>query len=78
MAYPKMFYASDGRTIIVATQAQEDALSGAWYDSPAGFGLITAPSDDDNAMLTTLHSTGVMEATANPTPYAPNAIMMAP
>ena len=78
MAFPKMFYASDGRTTIVTTQAEQDALSGAWFDSPADFGLITAPSLDEAALLTTTYSTGVFEGTANPTSYAPNGILVTP
>ena len=78
MSFPKMFFTSDGRTTIVNTQEEQGALSGAWFDSPMDFGLITAPSEEELAMLTTEASTGVMEATANPTSYAPNAIMMAP
>jgi hypothetical protein len=62
MALPKMFYRSDGTTTIVTTQAQQDALSGAWFDSPADYGLITAPSV---AQATT--------GTAAATSYAPNA-----
>ncbi len=76
MSYPKMFYASDGRTTIVTTAAEQAALSGAWFDAPADFGLLTAPSADQLALLTTLSSTGVYRATANPTSYAPNAILL--
>jgi hypothetical protein len=78
MSYPKMFYASDGRTTVVETQAQEDALSGAWYDNPADFGLITAPSVEQMGMLTTEYASGVMQATVNPTAYAPNGILTNP
>ena len=62
---PKMFYRSDGATTIVRTQAEQDALSGAWFDSPADYGLITAPSADQQADTTN---------TSAPTPYAPNAL----
>jgi hypothetical protein len=65
MSFPKMFYRSDGTTTTVTTQAQQDALSGAWFDSPADYGLITAPSVDDVADTTN---------TAAATPYAPNAL----
>lgn len=65
MAFPKMFFASDGSTKTVTTQAEQDALSGAWFDSPADYGLITAPSADQ-----TLDTTN----TAAPTSYAPNAL----
>ena len=44
MAFPKMFYRSDGTTTIVATQAAQDALSGAWFESPADFDYVSAPS----------------------------------
>lgn len=64
MGFPKMFYRSDGTTTIVATQAAQDALSGAWFDSPADYGLITAPSVTDVADTT---------QTAAATSYAPNA-----
>jgi len=65
--FPKMFFASDGRTTIVTTQAQQDALSGAWFDSPAGFGLITMPSVAQSA-------TG----TASAQSYAPNGRLIDP
>ena len=65
MAFPKMFYAADGTTITVATQAAQDALTGAWFDSPADYGLITAPSVADLADTTN---------TSAPTAYAPNAL----
>jgi len=61
----KMFYRSDGTTTIVETEAQQNALSGAWFDSPADYGLITAPSVDDVAETTN---------TAAATSYAPNAL----
>src|SRR3989442_422841 len=57
-----MFYRSDGTTTTVTTQAAQDALSGAWFDSPADYGLITAPSVDDVAETTN---------TAAATPNAP-------
>ena len=60
-----MFYRSDGTTTVVASQAAQDALSGAWFDSPADYGLITAPSADELADTTN---------TAAPTDYAPNAL----
>ena len=53
---------------VVSTQAAQEALSGAWFDSPADYGLITAPSADDLADTTT---------TAAPTSYAPNALQRA-
>lgn len=65
MAFPKMFYRSDGATTIVTTQAAQDALSGAWFDSPADYGLITAPSVAQRAVTTN---------TAAATSYAPNAL----
>lgn len=65
MAFPKMFYGSDGTTTTVTTQAQQDALSGAWFDSPADYGLITAPSVADLAETTN---------TSAATSYAPNAL----
>ncbi len=76
MAFPKMFYRSDGTTTTVTTQAQQDALSGAWFDSPADFGLVTAPSTDQNGLLTTLSSTNVYRATAQAVSYGPNAILL--
>lgn len=78
MPFPKMFYRSDGTTTTVLTQAAQDALSGAWFESPAEFGLITAPSTADVALLTTTYSTGVYEGTAHATPYAPNGILVTP
>ena len=78
MAFPRMFYASDGRTTVVATQAAQDALSGAWFDSPADFGLITAPSAAEIALLTTTYSTGVYRGTTHTTSYAPNGILENP
>ena len=76
MGFPAMFYASDGTTKIVQNQAEEDALSGAWFDSPAGFGLITAPSALQLTALTTTYSTGVTLARAAPNTYAPNGIQV--
>ncbi len=76
MGFPKMFYASDGRITTVTTQAEQNALSGAWFDSPADFGLVTAPSARQNALLTTASSTGVYRATANAVTYAPNGILL--
>ncbi len=76
MAFPKMFYRSDGSITTVTTQAQQDALSGAWFDSPADFGLVTAPDAAQLALLTTLSSTNVYRATANAVPYGPNAILL--
>jgi hypothetical protein len=60
-----MFYRSDGTTTTVTTQAAQDALSGAWFDSPADYGLITAPSAAQRADTT---------LTAAATSYAPNAL----
>ena len=65
MSFPKMFYSAAGSTTLVRTQAEQDALSGAWFDSPADYGLITAPSADELADTTN---------TAAPTSYAPNAL----
>jgi hypothetical protein len=76
MSFPRMFYASDGRTTIVTTQAEQDTLSGAWFDSPADFGLVTAPSASQTGLLTTVSSTGVFRATANATSYAPNGVLL--
>ena len=67
MAFPKMFYASDGRTTVVTTQAQQDALSGAWFDSPADFGLISAP----DALQSTYGA-------SNATSYAPYGRLLNP
>ena len=63
--FPKMFYRSDGSVTTVTTQAAQDALSGAWFDSPADYGLITAPSAAQLADATN---------TAAPTAYAPGAV----
>jgi hypothetical protein len=76
MSFPKMFYRSDGTTTLVTTQAAQDALSGAWFDSPADYGLITAPNAAQQALLTTASSTGVYRATATAVSYAPNAILL--
>lgn len=76
MAFPKMFYRSNGDTTIVTTDAEQAALTGTWYDSPADFGLVTAPSASQNGLLTTASSTGVYRATANATSYAPNGILL--
>jgi hypothetical protein len=76
MAFPKMFYRADGSTTTVATEAEQTALTGTWYDSPADFGLVTAPSATQNALLTTASSTGVYRATANAVAYAPNGILL--
>ena len=65
MGFPKMFYRSDGTTVIVTTQAAQDGLSGAWFDSPADYGLVTAPSVQELADPTN---------TAAPTSYAPGAV----
>lgn len=62
---PKMMYQSDGTTRIVQTQAELDALTGTWFDSPATYGLITAPSAAQLA-----DTTNVAAATS----YAPNAL----
>ena len=67
MAFPKMFYRSDGTTITVATQAAQDALSGAWFDSPADFDYISAPSVDQLDL-----------GTATPFGYAPNGVQKPP
>ena len=67
MAFPKMFYRSDGTTIIVATQAAQDALSGAWFASPSDFGYISAPSVDQ-----------LDDGTATPFSYAPNGVQTPP
>jgi hypothetical protein len=76
MSLPKMFYRSDGTTTTVTTQAQQDALSGAWFESPADFGLVTAPSADQHGLLSVVSSTGVFRASANVTSYAPNGILL--
>jgi len=67
MAFPKMFYRSDGTTTTVTTQAQQDALSGAWFDSPADFGYLTAPSVDQLDL-----------GTATAFSYAPNGVQVPP
>ena len=65
MVFPKMFYRSDGTTTIVATQEELNALSGGWFDSPAYFGLLTAPSVDQ-----------VPLGVPSTPPYAPNGILL--
>ncbi len=76
MAFPKMFYRSNGETVVVTTQAEQTALTGTWYDSPADFGLVTAPSVRQSGLLTTASSTGVYRATANAVSYAPNGLLL--
>ena len=76
MPFPKMFYRANGDTTVVASQAEQAALTGTWYDSPADFGLVSAPSAEQHALLTTLSSTGVYRGTANATGYAPNGILL--
>jgi len=44
MAYPKMMYRSTGRTRLVQSLAEQQALLGTWAESPAAFGEFTAPS----------------------------------
>jgi hypothetical protein len=44
MAYPKMMYRQNGRTRVVASLAEQQALLGTWAESPAAFGEFTAPS----------------------------------
>lgn len=44
MAYPKMMYRSTGRTRLVQSLAEQQALLGTWAESPAAFGVFTAPS----------------------------------
>lgn len=76
MAFPRMFFRANGDTIVVASDAEQAALTGTWYDSPADFGLVTAPSANQNGLLTTASSTGVYRATANAVAYAPNGILL--
>lgn len=44
MAFPQMFFSAAGGFLIVASQAEADALPAIWAPSPADWGLITAPS----------------------------------
>ena len=67
MAYPKMFYRSDGTTTIVASVAEQSALTGTWYDSPEDFGYLTAPSVDQ-----------LDTGTATAYSYAPNGVLVPP
>ena len=67
MAFPKMLYQRDGTTTIVRTDAELAALSGGWFDSPADFGYLSAPSVDQ-----------LDEGTATPYSYAPNGVQVPP
>lgn len=50
--YPKWKYHPDLGSLIVHTSEEEARLEG-WFDSPAEFGVITAPSAEQSlAMLT--------------------------
>ena len=67
MAFPRMFYAADGTVCVVASQAEQAALTGTWYDSPADFGYLTAPSVDQ-----------LDTGTATAYSYAPNGVLVPP
>jgi hypothetical protein len=62
-----MFYRPDGTTTVVQSQAEEDALSGGWFESPADFGLVTAPSVAQMAA-----------GSAAAQDYAPQGVMITP
>ena len=51
-AFPRMMYQVDGTTVVVHNEAELAALSGGWFDTPADFGLVTAPSVEQMAQGT--------------------------
>jgi hypothetical protein len=42
--YPKVKYSPTGGVEVVISKDEEDKLGAGWYDSPAGFGVETAPA----------------------------------
>ena len=65
MAFPQMWYKSNGRSRIVASQAERDALIGTWASSPAAFAIVTAPSVGHAALVATA-TKGVAAVTEHP------------
>ena len=75
MAYPHMLYKSTGRTRIVASQAEADTLLGTWGESPAAFGVQTAPSVAQTALLSTSPAKAAVAAPLF-VALAPNALAL--
>lgn len=61
--YPTWKYHATAGALLVQSLEEEEALGAGWADSPAAFGVITAPSVDEKRqrLLAMLHPAALAE-----------------